>query len=241
MLASDISQFINFIYELVQSIVIWVFSPPTHILPANNNNGLRIAVIGAGLTGVSSAAHCVGHGADVTIFEARSEEYLGGIWARVNSISSLQVYSVMYRFHPTVRWHKRYPDRGRILEEIRKLWHRYGLQHKTRFETPVRSVTCLDNKWVINGDPETYGTFDGVIAAVGTCGDPKMPRLPNEEEYGGKICHSSELDGVDVQGKRIAIIGGGASAIEVVECAIAKGAEQVDIISRVSAGFETFR
>lgn len=41
----------------------------------------RIAIIGAGLTGVSAAAHCVGHGFDVTIFEAGDEDSLGGIWS----------------------------------------------------------------------------------------------------------------------------------------------------------------
>ena len=234
-IASDISQFINFIYELIQSIVIWIFSPPSHTLAAKHNNGLRIAVIGAGLSGVSAAAHCAGHGADLTIFEARSEKYLGSIWARVNSTSSLQLYSVVYRFHPTVRWHKRYPSQGRILEEIRKLWYRYGLNQRTSFETPVHSVTLKDGRWVINGDSETFGTFDGIIAAVGTCGDPKLPHLPGEEAYKGRICHSSDLDCVDIEGKRAAIIGGGASAIEAVEFAIAKGAEQVDIVSRVSA------
>jgi len=41
----------------------------------------RIAVIGAGITGVTAAAHCVGHGFDVCIFEAGSAEKLGGIWS----------------------------------------------------------------------------------------------------------------------------------------------------------------
>ena len=41
----------------------------------------RIAIIGAGLTGVSAASHCVGHGFDVTIFEAGDEKNLGGIWS----------------------------------------------------------------------------------------------------------------------------------------------------------------
>lgn len=41
----------------------------------------RIAIIGAGLTGVSAAAHCVGHGFDVVIFEADGRENLGGIWS----------------------------------------------------------------------------------------------------------------------------------------------------------------
>jgi cation diffusion facilitator CzcD-associated flavoprotein CzcO len=110
-----------------------------------------------------------------------------------------------------------------------------GLQDKTHFDTPVRSVKRQGDQWVINDDPDTYGTFDGVVVAVGTCGDPKMPRLPKEEEYQGTICHSSELDRVQVEGKRVVIIGGSASAIEAVEYAIAKGAEQVDIVSRVSA------
>ncbi len=240
-IASDISQLVNFFYELAQSILIWLFSPPSHNLALKRNNGLRIAVIGAGISGISSAAHCTGHGADVVIFEARSEDFLGGIWARVNSTSSLQVYSVMYRFHPTVRWHRRYPGRQRILEEIRKLWYRYGLQDKTRFETPVKSISFEDGRWVINGDSGSYGYFDGVIATTGTCGDPLMPHLSQEEDFKGIVRHSSQLDGLDMEGKRAVIVGGGASAIEAVEYAIARGAKQVDIIARVSAGFGRVR
>jgi glycine/D-amino acid oxidase-like deaminating enzyme len=41
----------------------------------------KVAIIGAGITGVTSAAHCVGHGFDVTIFEAGGEDNLGGIWS----------------------------------------------------------------------------------------------------------------------------------------------------------------
>lgn len=72
------------LYQLVQSIIDWVFSP--HPPPPSTCRppvyGKKVAVIGAGLTGVSSAAHCIGNGVDVTIFEARSKEHgLGGIWS----------------------------------------------------------------------------------------------------------------------------------------------------------------
>jgi hypothetical protein len=71
-------------YMLFQSILIWVFSPAPPP-PASTANGLpkkRVAVIGAGLTGVSSAAHCIGHGFDVQLFEARPKDKgLGGIWS----------------------------------------------------------------------------------------------------------------------------------------------------------------
>jgi cation diffusion facilitator CzcD-associated flavoprotein CzcO len=46
---------------------------------------------------------------------------------------------------------------------------------------------------VIN-DP-SYGRFDGIIAAIGTCGDPKMAYVPGQEKFKGEIYHSSQLDG----------------------------------------------
>lgn len=68
------------LYSLIQWILDKLLSPtpppPNAILRRP-----RIAVIGAGLTGVSAASHCVGHGFDVTIFEAGDEKSIGGIWS----------------------------------------------------------------------------------------------------------------------------------------------------------------
>lgn len=70
-----------FLYILLQEILAFVFSPAPPP-PTDNLHRPRIAVIGAGLTGVSSAAHCVGHGFDVEIFESRPKpKGLGGIWS----------------------------------------------------------------------------------------------------------------------------------------------------------------
>lgn len=82
----------------------------------------------------------------------------------------------MYRFHPSVQWNKGYPDRKQIVDQIEKLWKRYGLESKTKFDTKVEKV-YKDNqgRWIVNN--ESYGRFDGVIAAVGTCGDPKMAQV----------------------------------------------------------------
>jgi hypothetical protein len=82
----------SFFYLLFQSILTWVFSPAPPP-PASTANGLpkkRVAVIGAGLTGVSSAAHCIGHGFDVQLFEARPKDKgLGGIWSVRYSLHEL--------------------------------------------------------------------------------------------------------------------------------------------------------
>lgn len=68
------------IYGLYQWLLDKIFSPrppPPHAVLGRP----RIAVIGAGLTGVSAASHCVGHGFDVTIFEAGDRDAVGGIWS----------------------------------------------------------------------------------------------------------------------------------------------------------------
>lgn len=81
----------NFIFELLQwqfqlffNIFQWfadkVFSPSPPG-PSTRLGRPKIAVIGAGITGVTSAAHCIGHGFDVVIFEAGDEHSLGGIWS----------------------------------------------------------------------------------------------------------------------------------------------------------------
>jgi cation diffusion facilitator CzcD-associated flavoprotein CzcO len=221
------------IYSFIQYVLSRLLSPAPPP-PQAKLHRPRIAIIGAGLTGVSAAAHCIGHGFDVQLFESRPRENLGGIWSRVNSTSGLQIHSVMYRFHPDVHWDAGYPAKDQILQQVTHLWKKYGLNRKTKFDTEVTSVMKNEKgRWIVNSNT-SYGAFDGVIAAIGTCGDPIMPKMPGMEDYQGVIMHSSELDGNDVKGKNVAIIGGGASAIEALEYAFHHEAKQVKILSRVS-------
>ena len=71
---------IDWIYQLIQwllDILLSPNAPPPHAVLRRP----RIAIIGAGLTGVAAASHCIGHGFDVCIFEAGDETALGGIWS----------------------------------------------------------------------------------------------------------------------------------------------------------------
>jgi NADPH-dependent 2,4-dienoyl-CoA reductase/sulfur reductase-like enzyme len=69
-----------FFYQLIQYVLDKILSP-TPPPPGVKLGRPRIAVIGAGLTGVSAASHCVGHGFETTIFESGGRKALGGIWA----------------------------------------------------------------------------------------------------------------------------------------------------------------
>lgn len=137
----------------------------------------------------------------------------------------------MYRFFPTVFWNKGYPNRKEIVEQVTKVWKQYNLEPRTVFDTRVEHVKSAGHgQWYIND--KSHGKFDGIIAAIGSCGDPKMPKLPQQEKFKGDIYHSSELDGKDVEGKRVLIVGGGASAIEAMEFTAESNCKKVTILAR---------
>ncbi|KAF9005203.1 hypothetical protein BDQ17DRAFT_1399400 [Cyathus striatus] len=183
-------------YIFVQSIIIAIFKPPPPKSPDHPKNPYgRIAVIGAGLTGVSSAAHAIAHNFDVVIYEAGSHSSLGGIWAHVNKSSGLQLNSLLYRFHPAVLWSRAFPLRDEIVGEIERIWKEYHLEPRTRFETPVTSVKRAEpsdsfakdhdrSRWIINDGAD--GPFDAIIVTVGTCGKAhwiSLPGMPKKAGY----------------------------------------------------------
>lgn len=168
---------------------------------------------------------------------------------RVNNTSSLQIHSLMYRFHPSVKWERGYPDRQQILSQVRQLWKRYNLDEKTVFNFKADKVYQDEKgRWVVNNP--SNGRFDGLIAAVGTCGDPKRkstaaisecpfantlftePHIPGMENYRGPVYHSSQLTGKSAKGKTMVVIGGGASAVEALEYASDEEAAKVYILAR---------
>ena len=237
---------ILYVYSLIQWVLDKLLSP-TPPPPHAHLGQPRIAVIGAGLTGVSAASHCVGHGFDVTIFEAGDRKNLGGIWSvriadaiseqqliiaqRVNNTSGLQIHSIMYRFHPSVRWSSGYPDRQAIVAQISQLWRRYGLQDRTKFNTRVTSVSQNQTgRWIVNGNFSDQ--YDGIMAAVGSCGDAKMPHIPGQDAFKGEVYHSSKLDGKTAKDKKVLIIGGGASAVEALEFVVHTGARMTSVLAR---------
>ncbi|KAL0948345.1 hypothetical protein HGRIS_010931 [Hohenbuehelia grisea] len=184
----------NIGYIIVQSVIIALFKPPTPKRKLSKPHG-RIAVIGAGLTGVSSAAHAISHNFEVVIYEANPRKKLGGIWAHVNRTSGLQLNSLLYRFHPAILWSRAFPARDEILGEITRVWKDYDLESRTKFNTRVTSVRRAPDddeknaergmpRWIVNDGED--GVFNAIIVTVGTCGKPKWVKLPGMPEDVGK-------------------------------------------------------
>jgi uncharacterized NAD(P)/FAD-binding protein YdhS len=137
----------------------------------------------------------------------------------------------MYRFHPSIKFDGGYPKQNQIVEQIRQLWHRYSLDERTKFNTRVEKIyKDKQGRWIIND--ASNGRFDGIIAAIGTCGAPKIAHIPGQEIFKGEIYHSSNLDGKDAKGKTILIVGGGASAVEALEWAVNSDAAEIKVLAR---------
>ena len=77
-----------------------------------------------------------------------SDDKVGGIWARVNSTSQLQLNSVLYRFHPSVRWSKGFPQRDEIVGQIKRLVDKYNLQGSLRLKV------CLSGPALLGDDTD---------------------------------------------------------------------------------------
>jgi cation diffusion facilitator CzcD-associated flavoprotein CzcO len=116
------------------------------------------------------------------------------------------------------------------------------LRERTVFECYVERLTEVEEgRWVVNVDEGRYGVFDGVVVAVGTCAKMSIPHIQGLGEFGGQTCHSSQLERVDVRGKQVVIVGGGASAVEAMEFAVDNGAASVAVVSRVSYSRNRYR
>ncbi|KAK5129061.1 hypothetical protein LTR85_000394 [Meristemomyces frigidus] len=138
--------------------------------------------------------------------------------------------SAFYTFHPEVEWQSDYPRKREILDQVWKLWRRYELSSRTSFGCKVNRVWKEDRRWVVND--YRHGYFDGIIAAVGTCGEIREYTLQGQQSFVGEVVHSSQLDETNVTGKRVVVVGAGASAAEAMEYACDHGAAHTKVVSR---------
>jgi len=180
----------------------------------------RAAIIGSGFSGLGMAIRLKQAGRDnFVIFERASD--LGGTW-RDNTYPGCQcdvesnLYS--YSFAPSPAWTRTYALQAEIWDYLRVCAERYGLGKHIRYQHEVQSATWDESaaRWRIE---TTQGQFsaDVLVAATGPLSEPSLPAIPGLDEFPGPRFHSAAWDhDVDLAGKRVAVVGTGASAIQFV-------------------------
>ena len=180
----------------------------------------EVAIVGAGFGGLGMAIRLKERGTDDFVVIERGDD-VGGTW-RANSYPGCQcdIPSNLYSFSfaPNPDWDRAYPMRDQIFEYLRKCADRFGVRPHVRL-----GCELLNARWVAAEQHWELDTSTGplaarvLVAAPGLLSEPFTPALPGLDRFQGKAFHTAEWDhSADLAGKRVAVLGTGASAIQVV-------------------------
>jgi len=195
-----------------------------------------VMIVGAGVTGLYAASYFKERNISFCIAEKR--DAIGGIWSLfANSTSQVNTSEGAYRLvEPKRRSNRDHSATSEILEDLAYLADK--VDDRLYLETHVDWVEKNDGgyKTTITRNEETFDIQSkGVILAINDrVGSPRDVEWKHQELYKGKILRgiSNETDGFDWTGKKVAIVGMGAFAIENARTALVGGASQVTVICR---------
>lgn len=179
-----------------------------------------VAVIGAGFGGLGMAIKLERSGTSSYVVLEKAAG-IGGTW-RDNTYpgAGCDVPSHLYSFsfHPGT-WTRRYSSQLEILRYLEELVDRYGLATRLRFGADVESAVFDEaaGLWRLSLTGGELITARAVVSSVGQLNRPAIPEIPGREQFRGRWWHSATWDhGCDLESKRVAVIGTGASVIQLV-------------------------
>ncbi len=202
-----------------------------------------VAIIGAGMSGLLAAHRLQQAGIDYVILEKNAD--VGGTWLQ-NTYPGCRVditnHVYSYSFAQRTDWPLHFSTQDVLLDYFRRCADEFGLRDHIRFGTAV--TTCdwheSTSTWALQicdaDGPETIHA-NAVISAVGQLNRPKMPVIEGIDSFAGPSFHSAEWrHDVDLTGKRVAVIGTGASAVQFVPI-IAEAVSDLTIFQRTPNWF----
>ncbi len=196
------------------------------------NKGAKIAVVGAGASGIAAGKNLLQVGFDnVTLFE--QSDRIGGQWVFTKDVKHSSVYETThiitskrhsaYLDFPMPDHYPDYPSHWLMAEYLESYARAFGVYERVKFNTTVQHITRLaDGKWEISTD-KGKEVFDALIVSNGHHFNPRFPNYPGKFE--GEYLHSHSFkNNKPFEGKRVLVIGAGNSgcdaAVEV--CRVAK-------------------
>jgi len=198
-----------------------------------------VAIIGAGFAGVGLAHLLQRSGRNDVVVLERADE-VGGTW-RDNTYPGAQcdvpAHLYSYSFAPNPDWTRTYADGAEIQRYLRHCVDRFGIRPMLRLTTTVTNVRWepAHQHWRLTTtgpDGHAACTASVVVVATGLLSEPSVPDLDGLDTFAGTTFHSGAWrHDVDLSGKRVAVVGTGASAVQFVP-AIAPVAAHVSVFQR---------
>jgi len=219
-------------------------------VPVAMAQGFRVLIIGAGMSGVAAAIRLRQAGVPYTIIE--KQDKAGGVW-HSHHYPGCGVDTPGHLYSYTFAggdWSMYFPLQGEVEGYFRGVAKQFGIEEEVRFGTECLSTrydeasrTWQSRLALPDGSQETLVT-NVVISCVGGFTTPKYPDIPGLREFDGPLVHTSKWDpSVDLRDKRVAVIGNGASAMQLVP-AIADTVRSLTVFQRSkqwAAPFPKFR
>lgn len=198
----------------------------------------RIVIIGTGFAGLGAAIRLKQEGERDFVLLERSDE-VGGVW-RDNTYPGIacdvQSHLYSFSFAPNPSWSQAYSPGQEIFEYLRDCATRFGIRPHVRFGHTVERAAWDDEqrRWRIETSRGPF-TADFLVAANGALSEPSIPEVPGLASFQGEAFHSANWrHDVELRGKRVAVIGTGASAIQFVP-AIQPKVERLHLFQRTAA------
>jgi 4-hydroxyacetophenone monooxygenase len=183
-----------------------------------------VIVIGCGQSGLLAGIRLQEAGIPFTIIEKNPG--VGGTWWE-NSYPGCRVdvgnHFYCYSFEPSDHWTEYFAQQPELQRYFQDVMDRHGIGPHVRWETEVVQAVWREERgvWevVVEGTDGARETLEAraVISAVGQLNRPQLPDIPGRESFAGPSFHSAQWDhSVDYRGKRVAVIGAGASGFQIV-------------------------
>jgi cation diffusion facilitator CzcD-associated flavoprotein CzcO len=195
-----------------------------------------VAIIGAGLGGLCAAIKLKEAGVtELSIFEKASE--VGGTW-RDNSYPGCAcdtpVALYQFSFAPSLHWSHTFPRRPEVQQYAETLASSYELRPHLKLNEEITSATWNESRarWQLRTATGETHEAQVLVSALGQLNRPQLPDIAGRETFAGASFHSARWDhSVSLQGKRVAIIGSAASAVQIIP-EIAKEAGKLVVFQR---------
>jgi cation diffusion facilitator CzcD-associated flavoprotein CzcO len=179
----------------------------------------RFLIIGAGMSGILAAIRLHECGLDNFAIYEKADQ-VGGTW-RENTYPGIacdvpsHVYS--YSFAPNPEWSHRFAPGAEIQQYFEDVAARYGVTPRIQFGREVVRCAFEGGRWHITLDDGATDEGDFIIAATGVLHHPNLPDIAGLDTFAGKAFHSARWDhGIELEGKRLGVIGTGSSAVQMV-------------------------
>nr|WP_264064447.1 NAD(P)/FAD-dependent oxidoreductase [Mycobacterium montefiorense] len=206
---------------------------------ARRRRSPKVAIIGAGFGGLGAAVALRRAGIDdLVILEA--DDGVGGTWRRntyPGAACDIQSHLYSFSFAPNKSWSRTYARQPEILAYLESVADDFDLRRHLQLGTRVRSAQWNSATWRWDCTIERAGrtstlTVDVVVCAVGLFGSLKVPDITGLSDFRGFVMHTAQWDhDIALAGKKMAVIGTGASGIQLVP-ELAKAAAQVTVFQR---------